>query len=100
MDYIQSTGFGLKDATPSPEPTTTVTLAPETVDLTKPIRLVADQIELLQRYKPPGYKPTRLEYFSATILSAMLVGRSTKDQQKCVARSLKFAKDMLEALDG
>ena len=46
------------------------------------------------------YSPTRLEYFSAMILSALLIGRSVKDQQKCVAQSLVFAKDMLEALDG
>ena len=46
------------------------------------------------------YSPTRLEYFSATILSALLKGRSLKEQQKCIAQSLRFAKDMLEALDG
>ncbi len=46
------------------------------------------------------YSPTRLEYFSAMILSSLLIGRSAKDQQKCVAQSMRFAKDMLEALDG
>ncbi len=46
------------------------------------------------------YSPTRLEYFSAMILSSLLIGRSLKDQKKCIAQSLRFAKDMLEALDG
>jgi len=72
----------------------------ETVDLTKPLKIIADQIELLQRYTPPGYRPTRLEYFSSTILSAMLVGRSIKDQQKCINQSLIFAKERIEAIDG
>ncbi len=63
-------------------------------------RLEPIWVDVPDEPKDEIYSPTRLEYFSATILSSLLIGRSLKDQKKCIAQSLRFAKDMLEALDG
>ncbi len=45
------------------------------------------------------YRQSRLEYISSIVLSSMLIGRSVKDQEKCVTQSLKYAKELMKAID-